>query len=126
MSGKSQGECEGKMKKYSKKRFLLLEEAGEAAQDVAKLGAGGLRREGVEQPQRAAGWHNSAEEGRQHLQQRAGAGRRNARREAEQGRRFVLLEEAGEGIQEATEQGAGIVPGRSGAATEGSRAEEGR
>ena len=81
--------------------MVLLEEAGKDAQEAAELGTDDLCREGLERPQRAAGQHNSAGEGRQHFQRRAEAGRRSAGRGADrrhggnvekQGRRFALME----------------------------------
>ena len=68
--------------------FALLEEAGkgalEAAQDVAKLGAEDCAGEERGGHRGQAGRHNRAEEGQQHLQRRAGAGRRSAGRGADQ------------------------------------------
>lgn len=64
------------MKKYSKRRFLLLEEAGEAAQDVAKLGACDCAGK-IGEATTASG---TARQKRQHLQQREGAAGRGVDR----------------------------------------------
>ena len=110
------------------RRFvLLLEEDGKGTQEAAELVAGGLCRKELERPQRAAERHGRAKEGRQRLQRRAGAGRRNAGRGADRrrgrnaegkGGALCCWRRPGRANRRPPSWARAIVPGRIGAATE--------